>query len=343
MAAASRPQQGSWPPPSPFAGACAGACYLPFVEAEEAGGEHPSYWHDIPDDILKRVLERLQPSTLRVLRLVCRGWEAAASRLLRHLRPETICSKHLATRFPSLRSLDLSSASMGVDFASPKSLRLQSLLLDDHLAELAGLTRLEQLSLRGCTLISGLGLAQLGRLSALAMLNLSNCAGVTDECLAALAAAAPQLGTLNLQGCSRLGDDGVAHLVAMPRLRHVLLPAGISDACMASLVDMPALERVALRGCSGVTTAGIHVLLQRRGLKRVVISKCPHISLEALCSGGEDRNLKVVSERGALPQSITAVAAALLAAGAQAALGVPAVVAAPGMAGPDMQLLVGDV
>lgn len=49
---------------------------------------------------------------------------------------------------------------------------------------------------------SGLGLAQLGRLCSLSMLNLSNCAGLSDACMAALAAALPQLATLNLQGCT---------------------------------------------------------------------------------------------------------------------------------------------
>jgi hypothetical protein len=72
-----------------------------------------------------QVLERLQPSTLRVLRLVCRGWEAAASRLLCHLRPETVVGKQLGRRFLALHSLDLSNCLMGVDFASPRMLRLQ--------------------------------------------------------------------------------------------------------------------------------------------------------------------------------------------------------------------------
>lgn len=44
-----------------------------------------------------------------------------------------------------------------------------------------------------------MGLAQLGRLSGLSMLNLSHCSSLMDECLAALAAAVPQLATLNLQ------------------------------------------------------------------------------------------------------------------------------------------------
>lgn len=42
-----------------------------------------------------------------------------------------------------------------------------------------------------------------------------------DDCLAALAAALPQLATLNLQGCSGLGDEAISHLVNMPHLRQV--------------------------------------------------------------------------------------------------------------------------
>lgn len=297
-----------------------------------AGAATP--WADVPDDILRRVLDQLQPSTLRVLRLVCRGWETAASRLLVHLRPEGIAGKQLGHRFPSLHSLDLSNCCMGVDFTTPRMLRLQSLLCNEHLGELAGLSRLEQLSLRGCSRLTGAGLAQLGCLRrSLTMLNLSNCTGLTDDCLAALAAALPQLATLNLQGCSGLGDEAISHLVNMPHLRHILLPGGVTDGSMFMLAEMPALERVALRGCRHVSTAGIYVLLQRPGLKRVVISKCPQISLES--SGGH--HLKVVTDPGG-GAAAAAADAALVAAGAVPPLAGPA-----GMAGQDMQLLVGAV
>lgn len=171
----------------------------------------------------------------------------------------------------------------------------QSLLCNEHLGELAGLSRLEQLSLRGCSRLTGAGLTQLGCLRrSLTMLNLSNCTGLTggrdwwvaagmhcgtkvlgsrdrqvdnskhlvcqllpvfastcaqwadihacsqaglrthhpamhfapgappaDDCLAALAAALPQLATLNLQGCSGLGDEAISHLINMPHLRQV--------------------------------------------------------------------------------------------------------------------------
>ena len=166
-----------------------------------------------------------------------------------------------------------------------------------------------------------------------------------------------------------MGDAGIARVAAMPALRHVLLPAGVSDASMLVLAaGMPALERVALRGCSRVTTAGIYSLLQarmrgaglgqdacpgcshptaascsspqrrphaplpcprllaaqRRGLKRVVISKCPLVALEGLCG---NTTLKIDAE-GAAPAR---------------GGGAPGGAAAAALAGPDMQLLVADV
>lgn len=102
--------------------------------------------------------------------------------------------------------------------------------------------------------------------------------------------------------------------------------------CTHPIQDPPrplraALERVALRGCGRVTTAGVYVLLQHRGLKRVVLSKCALVSLESLCS---ETHLKVVTEPG--------VSAATAADAALADVPLPL----GGLAGQDMQLLVAD-
>lgn len=97
-------------------------------------------------------MERLQPSTLRVLRLVCHGWEAAASRLLTHLRPEAVVGKQLSRRFPALHSLDLSNAHMGVDLTTPRTLRLQVRRAAPRLARPLGL-----LCLAGCGLGRAVG------------------------------------------------------------------------------------------------------------------------------------------------------------------------------------------
>ncbi len=124
---------------SPVVGICMACSALPACNLAAACLDNISWpkcwpaWHarlhaqtaECRHSITAQVLDQLQPSTLRVLRLVCRGWEAAASRLLVHLRPEGIAGKQLASRFPSLHSLDLSNCCMGVDFTTPRMLRLQ--------------------------------------------------------------------------------------------------------------------------------------------------------------------------------------------------------------------------
>ena len=91
--------------------------------AREAGGG--ACWPDLPDDILARVLALLPASHLRVLRLVCSGWERSVARAVRGLRPEALAGKRLAARFPSVHSLDLSHCELAVDFRTPSSLKLQ--------------------------------------------------------------------------------------------------------------------------------------------------------------------------------------------------------------------------
>lgn len=54
------------------------------------------------------VLGRMPPAYLRVARLVCRGWAAAAGRLMSRLQPERLQGGRLAARFPHLRALCLS-------------------------------------------------------------------------------------------------------------------------------------------------------------------------------------------------------------------------------------------
>ena len=49
-------------------------------------------------------------------RLVCKGWAAAAGRLLTSLKPESLNGARLARRFPYLRALDLSHCMHSVTF-----------------------------------------------------------------------------------------------------------------------------------------------------------------------------------------------------------------------------------
>lgn len=81
---------------------------LKMTNDEEEREETPSLWADVPDDILRGVCEHMPPSYVRVVRLVCCGWAAAAGRLMQRLKPEALEGPRLAQRFPHLRALDLS-------------------------------------------------------------------------------------------------------------------------------------------------------------------------------------------------------------------------------------------
>lgn len=128
------------------------------LAAKAAAGQCAS-WADIPDDLLRRVLAQLQPSYLRVFRLVCRPWEQMAGRFIRSLKPERlrVASRTLSERFPYVQSLDLSDCVNIVTCHRANELRLRSALTDGMLACVAGMTRLTDINLRGCSSITGEG------------------------------------------------------------------------------------------------------------------------------------------------------------------------------------------
>ena len=77
-------------------------------DSKEEGMRAPSPWADVPDDVLHAVCAHMPPSYVRVVRLVCRGWAAAAGRSMQRLKPEALEGPRLTERFPHLRALDLS-------------------------------------------------------------------------------------------------------------------------------------------------------------------------------------------------------------------------------------------
>lgn len=77
-------------------------------DGKEEGVRTPSPWSDVPDDVLRVVCAHMPPSYVRVVRLVCRGWAAAAGRSMQRLKPEALEGPRLTERFPHLRALDLS-------------------------------------------------------------------------------------------------------------------------------------------------------------------------------------------------------------------------------------------
>ena len=82
--------------------------------------------------------------------------------------------------------------------------------------------------------------------------------GVTDIGLGYLRPLT-QLETVRVRGQGGQGitDAGFAFLSALPRLRHLTLPASVTDATLARLTKLQKLESLSVQGCHGITDAGL--------------------------------------------------------------------------------------
>jgi F-box/leucine-rich repeat protein 14 len=160
--------------------------------------------------------------------------------------------------------------------------------------------------------------------SHLQSINLSNCKRLTNEGLAAVAAACPQLESLDLGGCSRLTNEGLRALAALPCARGNLHRLSlrscyqITDTGVGHLVGLTtkttinsdeseaeksakiggllALEDLSLQDCQKLTDAALCLLQEegsscRRTLRRLNLS---------FCAGITDGGLRSLGRLGAL-------------------------------------------
>lgn len=252
-----------------------------------------SIWCDLPDDVLRRILDNLPSYALRVVRSVCRGWLQAANRSLRFARPERLPHTFLAASFPNLRVLDLSCCNAALEISSPVELSLRSGLQDAALAQLVGLDRLQELVLRGCTHLQGPGLAYLAGLPSLEHLDLTGCNRLTDMGLAEGLSGLAHVAAVTLLNCNGLTDASIASLTTLPSLQRLAVPPRTTDDGLRMLAAAVGVQRVAIRGCAQVGPDGIAALLRAPNLKRVVVSRCPRVTASALDSVAP--NLSVVS------------------------------------------------
>ncbi len=212
----------------------------------------------------------------------------------------------IATRFPNLRSLDLSDCKTISDagLAHLSTLPLQSLdlshcysITNEGLAHLSGLP-LHSLSLKFNT-ITNEGLAHLRSLP-LRSLNLAQCDKITDEGLAHLASLPLQslvlngcsaitnegmaylshfpLKSLSLSFCSHITDAGLVHLSTLPL--QTLQLNQISDAGLAYLSQCP-LQSLSLWNCRHITDAGL-AHLSTLPLQSLDLENCHNITNEGL-------------------------------------------------------------
>ncbi|EIE23088.1 RNI-like protein [Coccomyxa subellipsoidea C-169] len=256
-----------------------------------------SPWAEVPDDILRSVCGHMPPSYVRVVRLVCRGWAAAAGRLMQRLKPEALEGPRLAQRFPHLCALDLSHCLHTVTFHTQTALQLRSNVTDELVGQLAPLTNLRELSLRGCTGLTGApdsGFARIAAFARLECLDISNCKLLQDDALKVVGQL-PGLRQLRAVGCTALTDAALHKLAALQDLVQLDLGCNalITDAGIAALANMQGLEQVNLVSLAQVTNAGVAALDALPNLKRITVSRCARICESGMQEHFAGKHLRV--------------------------------------------------
>lgn len=174
----------------------------------------------------------------------------------------------LLARLHRLRVLDLSHCSHFTDdglraltalHTTLENLNLKgcSLISDQGVAELMTLTVLNRLNVSRCR-ITDVGLEHIGQWPSLRSLNVAACKGITDRGFCAWRA---PLKFLNLSGCSELTDAAVRNL-ARPSLTNLNLSdcEQITDGALGCLHTCPELKTLDVSLCDRITSEGLSAL-----------------------------------------------------------------------------------
>ncbi|CAD7704693.1 unnamed protein product [Ostreobium quekettii] len=272
-----------------------------------------SDWGHLPRDLFGLILPLLRRPDLRSANLVSRHWRAhaqAAVTLWRPTPPALGLSRRVSALLPSITGLDFEHCcehltddrlkSLLRDLRGLKKLRAVTLaccsgVSSRGLQALADeIPRLEYLSLRawsahdGClgaghTELSPLGVLDppqhpfpsekvLAAFTALRHLDLS-WNPIEDAALAALAQLTGLTG-LQVKECSRLTDEGVPHIAALPNLRYLNLSnTQVSDEGLMLLMDAQ-LESLCLSKCSRVSDDGLYWVGRMGTVRQLDLSLC---------------------------------------------------------------------
>jgi len=119
---------------------------------------------------------------------------------------------------------------------------------------------LRKVELFGCSSITDEGIAMLAKCRKLDFLNVRACRLISDASIDALVHGCPSLHTMNLTGCKRLSNKGLAGLSQCPNMHSLTLSgcSQISDAGLAWVVSgCQQLQELNLQGCHGITSASL--------------------------------------------------------------------------------------
>ena len=223
-----------------------------------------SCWNDLPDDVLRRVLDNLPFYSLRIVRSVCKGWWQASNRTLRFARPD-----HLSASCSSSGSCIINSSSNATSSSTTEdsttlinSRALPSPPLPRYVLSIS-FPNLRILDLSCCnSVLEMISPQELGFQSQLQDQSLSQLAGLV------------YLKELILRGCGKITGPGLSHLAVLPALEHVDLTGctGLTDAGLANglsgLAHVPALTFLK---CTGLTNAAVSLLTALPKLERVAV------------------------------------------------------------------------
>lgn len=148
-------------------------------------------------------------------------------------------------------------------------------ITSDALEPLAGLTNLEKLDLRS-TAVANPGMVHLKGLTKLKDLDLSETAYVADEGMQSLAGLT-NLEDLNLWA-TQISDEGLKVVSGMPKLKRLNLDKTmVTDPGLAALEGLDQLEYLHI-GSTQITDEGLKHLHGLKNLKHLVVTFCPGVT-----------------------------------------------------------------
>jgi hypothetical protein len=175
-----------------------------------------------------------------------------------------------------------------VTLAAGEAYRLQVAVIatDEDLSDLAqlrGLSSLQELDLGGCKEVTEEGLAHLRQLTSLQTLRLAACDQVNDECLANVRGLS-HLRELDLSDCEYIEEECLAHLRRLTNLQRLDLRGckAITDDALAYLRRLRSLQYLDLSFCEQITDDGLSYLRRLSALQHLLLCGCEQITDDGL-------------------------------------------------------------
>ncbi|GLJ45460.1 hypothetical protein SUGI_0957330 [Cryptomeria japonica] len=163
------------------------------------------------------------------------------------------------------------------------SLKIESchLVTEKSLSMLGeGCPFLQELDLSDCS-INNAGLESISRCSELIILKLGFCPNISDEGIIHIGTCCSKLQEISLYRCTGVGDAGIAAISnGCERLKSINISycMRVSDNALKSISQLHKLHNLEIRGCSGISSAGISAIaLGCKHIAKLDIKGCYHI------------------------------------------------------------------